>query len=454
MTVRPSRPVVASAPRPWGQLVPLVLATVSSQALLVVLGPTMVAIGSDLEASVGAVGQARAVTAIVAIATAVAIGARISRLGTARLLGAGALLAIVASVTLAASPNLAVFLGAHALVGIAFACLLSAGFAGVTGFAHDCRAWAMGWIAAGNALAWIAVNPLAGLLTEELSWRAAIAIPGVLALVTLQAVGLLSPSAGTGGQLGLGVMLRRRPTRRWCIAELAAYGAWSASLTFSGAFLIDRFGVGEATVGWVLALGPIAFVVASTQSAGIVGRFGGSRVTAASGLTLGMLLLGLHGAVGSLALAAVFLILVGVAAGLRTPASSGLGLALVPDNPGAIMAARTAITQLGYLIGAIVGGAVLTALGWQAFALALLAGMALSAAVVLGVADPSEGATRRGHGTQPAGVDERSGAAAAWTQVGAKPCADGLGRPQKLMTEGNECGGRYAHERSNHAVLN
>lgn len=40
-------------------LAPLVLATMTSQALFVVLAPTMAAIADDLEVSVAAVGQAR-----------------------------------------------------------------------------------------------------------------------------------------------------------------------------------------------------------------------------------------------------------------------------------------------------------------------------------------------------------------------------------------------------------
>ena len=45
----------------------------ASQALLVVLAPTIVAVAADLEASVGAVGQARSITAGTAIAASAAI---------------------------------------------------------------------------------------------------------------------------------------------------------------------------------------------------------------------------------------------------------------------------------------------------------------------------------------------------------------------------------------------
>ena len=81
--------------RPRARVTPLVLATMASQALLVVLGPTIVAIGADLGASVGAVGQARSITAVVAAGASVLLSRRLDAVGVRRVLAAGALLAIV-----------------------------------------------------------------------------------------------------------------------------------------------------------------------------------------------------------------------------------------------------------------------------------------------------------------------------------------------------------------------
>ena len=52
------------------------------------------------------------------------------------------------------------------------------------------------------------------------------------------------------------------------------------------------------------------------------------------------------------------------------------------------MGARTASAQLGYMIGAAAGGAVLAISGFGALGLALCAGLAFSAALVLRVSDP------------------------------------------------------------------
>src|SRR5262245_21958036 len=177
------------------RLAPLMLATMASQALIVVLAPTIVAVGADLGTSVSAAGQARTVSAGAAILASAAIAGRIDAVGISRLLAAGAAVAIAACAAVAAAPNLTAFLLAHVLVGIALACLLSAGFAGVAGFAPERRAWAIGYVAGSNALAWIAVTPLVGVVTESLSWRAAEAVPAALAVGALLASRRVEPSS-------------------------------------------------------------------------------------------------------------------------------------------------------------------------------------------------------------------------------------------------------------------
>lgn len=375
------------------RLAPLVLATMASQALLVVLAPTIVAIGADLGASVGAVGQARSITAGVAIAASAVITARIDALGVSHLLALGAGLAVVGCAAVAASPTLAVFLAAHALVGLSFACLLSAGFAGVAAFAPDRRAWAIGYVAGANALAWIIVNPIVGAVTESISWRAAQAVPAVVALAALLVARTAAPVPGGPGALRLRSLLAEGSARRWIGAELIAYGAWTALLTFIGAFFIARLGAGEAATGWFLAAGAAAYFAASTRSGALTDLVPRRRLVSAAALLMAALVVVQLNVTGSVAIAVAIFCLTGVAAGVRTPASSGLGLEQLPRHPGAMMAARTAATQLGYLLGAVIGGAVIAGPGYATLGIVLAIGMAVSAWLILRVDDPLEATT-------------------------------------------------------------
>lgn len=385
----------AVAVRP--SLAPLVCATMASQALLVILAPTIVAIGDDLGASVGTVGQARSITAAaaVAVAAALALNVRVERIGVPRLLAVGAGLGIGACGAVAVAPTVQVFLAAHVLVGLAFACLLSAGFAGVAAFPKERRPRAMGRVAGANALAWIVVTPAAGALTDTLSWRVAEAVPAAIALLAL-----LTARTATGALAGPelirpAALLSATPARRWIGAEMVAYGAWAALLTFVGAYFLERFGVGESTAGALLAAGAAAYVLASTHSDAVTARIPNRLVVAGSATLMAVLAVLLFHPRASLAPAALVYCLMGLVAGVRTPASSGLGLEQLPEHPAAMMVARTAATQLGYLLGAVVGGAVIAAAGYGAFGFVLAAGLAGSALLVLRVRGPSSGPDTR-----------------------------------------------------------
>lgn len=376
----------------WRRVAPLVLATMTSQALLVVLAPTIAATGREVGASVAAVGQARTVTAAVAIAVSVPITARIGAIGVPRLLRTGSVLSVVAVAVVAVAPGLGWFLGAHVLVGVAFACQLTAGFAGVTAFAAAERAWAVGQVTGANALAWIVVNPLAGGVTDWWSWRLAYAVPGLMGVAALLSARAAVPVAGGPRGFPVRIITGDRSARRWVGSELLAYFAWTGLLTFVGAFFIERFGMRESVVGWLLAAAAAAYMVAATRSAGLVARFARRRLAAAAGVVMALLLLVLLdlGGLGVGAAAVVFCV-VGLTAGVRTPATSGLGLDQLPGRAEAMMAVRTGVTQSGYLLGALVGGVMIAAAGYAALGVVLAVGMVASALLVLGVRDPQAG---------------------------------------------------------------
>jgi predicted MFS family arabinose efflux permease len=91
----------------------------------------------------------------------------------------------------------------------------------------------------------------------------------------------------------------------------------------------------------------------------------------------------------TLVAAALVFCFLGALAGVRTPASSSLGLEQLPAHPGTMMAARTGATQLGYLVGAALGGVVIATSGYAMLSVMLAAGMLLSARLVLRVRDGS-----------------------------------------------------------------
>lgn len=375
------------------RLLPLLLATMTSQAVLVVLVPTIVEVGREFGASVGAVGQARSTLAGAAIVSSLAIAPFIDRLGIRPLLVWGAVLALVGSAGAAFSPSLLTFLSVHALIGVGFACLLSAGFAGVATFAKVDRAWAMGYVVGANALAWILVNPFAGLLTDALSWRVAHAVPAVIALSALVSGRAVPGESATGAsRVGRGLLsvFGEPSARRWIVAELLAFFAWGTYLTFIGAFFIKRYGLGATTVGILLALAAAVFFLGSIRSSSLAGRFPQRELISIAALGTGAFIVLQFNADPALWGSVALFCIAAFCAGVRMPVSGTLGLSQLPGQPGSIMAARTAATQIGYLLGGLVGGTTLVWSGYAALGLVLGGGMLLAAVLVMRVADPLE----------------------------------------------------------------
>lgn len=371
------------------RLLPLVLATMASQALLVVLAPTIVEVGHDFGISVGVVGQARSVLAGAAIATSLGIAPLLDRLGVRPLLFAGALLAIVGSAGAALSSTLPIFLFVHVVTGVGFACLLSAGFAGLASFRGEDRAWATGYVVGANALAWIVVNPLAGALTEVLSWRAAHVVPAVIALSVLAGV-RAAPEGHATATAGAGLrgVLADPSARRWILAEMISFYAWGTYLTFIGAYFVQAYAVGESVTGIVLALGAAAFFVASVRGASLLARLPRPRVVAATMLVMGALIALQFSTDGFVWIGLLTFLLSGAAGGIRSSVASALGLAQLPGRPGTMMAARTAAIQTGYLLGGLIGGATLALGGYTALGIALATGLILCATLVMRVTKP------------------------------------------------------------------
>ena len=373
--------------RPRRMLVPLVLATMASQALLVVLAPTIVAIAADLDAPVATVGQARSVTALVSVAASMALTARADRLPVRTLVRWGSSLAIAACALVGAAASTGAFLAAHVMVGLAFAPLLSGGFAGLAAFPPERRAWATGYVAGANALAWIVVNPVAAALTAAFSWRVALVAPATVALAALATSGAAASVPSGHPATTLWESLRFGPARRWVLSEVAAFAAWTCVLTFGGAFFIEVVGVTQSAVGWVLAAGAAAYLVASSRAGRLAQSVPLRRLVWVSALAMAVVIPLLLGVVRAPAPAVATFCVVAMVAGVRTPASAGLALEQLPEHPAAMASARTAATQSGYLVGAVVGGTLIAGPGYRALGVVLAAIMAASAWLVRRVRD-------------------------------------------------------------------
>jgi predicted MFS family arabinose efflux permease len=152
--------------------------------------------------------------------------------------------------------------------------------------------------------------------------------------------------------------------------------------------------VDEGVVGSLLAVGSVVFLFSSLSTERLVTRLPRRQVIVAAGLGMGALFLPVLGLSPSVGFTLGLFCVLALFAGVRSTGSSALGLLQLPERPGAMMGARTASAQLGYLVGALVGGAVLALTGFGTLGIVLFAGMVLSAVLLSRVSDPQASASR------------------------------------------------------------
>jgi predicted MFS family arabinose efflux permease len=383
--------VTSSATRDIRLLFPLPLATIASQSSMASVPPLFVAISDDFGVSVGSVGMVRSVSAAGAVLMTLLVGGWIHRHGARQVMILGGLLAATGALASGLAPGIEALAAGQLIVGAGIACLLSSGFAGAGEFfAPEARNWAVGWITALQSLAWIVGVPIVGLLAEHVGWRAGFAVPAGFALIAAASAILFAPKLdrdlkAADERTGLFAALADGAARRWTLGELIAFAVWTGEITYIAAFYIETYGLSEAAVGVLLPTGSLAFMVGSTLANRIAGRYSRRSVLALSALGMGAVACVIFNFHPSVAFTAIVGLAIGVCAGLRAANSSTLALDQLPDRPGAMMAARTAAVQVGYLIGAAIGGVAIDAAGYGSLGVIMITGMALSAAVMWGV---------------------------------------------------------------------
>jgi predicted MFS family arabinose efflux permease len=166
---------------------------------------------------------------------------------------------------------------------------------------------------------------------------------------------------------------------RVAAGELLANAAWDSVLTYSGALLLESYAISPTVAALGLgmmatAMLPGTFTARRRAAHATPALLAGlTAFQAAAVLALGVLRLG----------AGVTLALLAAMAfvnGRRSMAASALGMDTAPEDRVAVMSLRAAANQLGYLLGAAVGGLALTLGGFSALGLTLAA---LFAAAVL-----------------------------------------------------------------------
>jgi MFS transporter, DHA1 family, inner membrane transport protein len=338
----------------------LFLAFVASQAGVLVLSPILSDVADDFGVSVAEAGQLRILAAPLAVVAALAAGRLLTRFSPRALLGAGSALLAVGSVASAAAPSFALLALAQVPMWVGISTVLTAGVAAIASWTEPGgRTRVVARAFAGPPTAWILGMPVIGVVAE-VHWRLAfLAFPLPAALLAMLAVaGRPRDVPISAAATSLRGLLRRADARRWALGELLANSAWAGTLVFSGALLTEEYGMSTTATGVALAAVAVAYLVGNQRAGGTPAERS-RRTMLATSIGAAMVVALMWSLTPAVALTLVLFAISGAMVATRTVAGTVYGFTVAGDLGREVGTVRAVTTQLGYLIGALVGGAAL-----------------------------------------------------------------------------------------------
>jgi predicted MFS family arabinose efflux permease len=370
---------VTDSPRATGAT--LLLCLGASQAAILVLSPVLAEVAADLDVSTATAGQLRTVSGLAAGATALWVGLLATRVGVREILGAGLVLLVLGSAASAAAPDFAVLAGAQLLVGMGIGLAYAAGVAAVAEWSRpETRSRVLALALLGPPLAWVVGMPLCGLL-GDVNWRLAwIGVPFTEAVAALLVLARRRSTPPAATRAGMRAVFSAPGVVRWSAGELLAFSGWAGSLVFIGALFVESYGLSIAATGLALGVGALVYIPGNLLFRRWVDDHDRVLLIAlplAAAVTVALL--------GALRPSvwfslACFSALAFIAGG-RTLAGSARGLGLAPELRLGVTGVRAAAIQLGYFVGAALGGAALASGGYVALGLAF-AGLFVGASIM------------------------------------------------------------------------
>ncbi len=338
----------------------LFLAFVASQSGVLVLSPILSDVADDFGISIAAAGQLRILAAPLAVVAALVAGRLLTRFSPRALLGSASVLIAVGSVASAAAPSFTLLALAQIPVWIGISSILTAGVAAMAAWTKpERRTRVVAHAFAGPPTAWIVGMPVIGVVAE-VHWRLAfLALPLPAAVLAGLAV-LARPSDSPIPKEETSVrrLLRKADGRRWALGEQFANAAWAGMLVFSGALLTEHYGMSTTATGVALAAVAVAYLLGNRR-AGHTAPERARRIMLGSSLAGAVTIALTWVFTPAVAVTLILFAASGALVATRTVAGTVYGFSVAGELGREVGTIRAVTTQLGYLIGALVGGAAL-----------------------------------------------------------------------------------------------
>lgn len=318
----------------------------------------------DFGVSVGVAGQLSTAATLVGALAALAAGTLSDFYGRRLFLVAGPVLTGMCTMAFAWAPDLVWALATRAASGLGF--VLPVVMAAVGDwYEGSSRDRAVARVVVFDALAWVAGIPVLSVVAQFGGWRSAafalgavVAALGALAWYTVPN-GVRRRGAGDGFRTSISATLAQHRGRPDLALLLAANGLrntyWIGLVTYVGAMFTLGSSLATWQVGFVLALGAVAYIAGAELGAGRAVSARPRAVVAGACVASGALAI-LLPKMGDLPAAIAVMLVFAACSGTAFSAMSALVLRLAPSSRGFTVALNGATGNLGAALGVAVGG--------------------------------------------------------------------------------------------------
>lgn len=338
------------------------------QPSTLLVGLLLLDIGGTFGLPVGVVGQLRTAASVVGVVSSLLMGALSIRYRHKSLLVGGLLVFIVSSVGCSLSMNFAMMLVFNSLAGLGTAMVAPMTVALVAEHLPlERRSGAIGWVIAGQSLAYLVGAPLIGFLAGYGGWRTpylAFVMPTALIAALLSQWGLASkppPQQSAGGRsslTGFSSILKNRSAVSCLLCFVLTMVGFQAVLLYMASFLRQTFKLTTGVTSLIILGTSMFYTLGSLASGRLVRRLGRKRTVVLVNLLSSVCLVAYMN-LSSFLPVMLFFYVSALFSGAGFAAYQSLIVEQVPEYRGTVMSLTSAANSLGTALGAAIGGAIL-----------------------------------------------------------------------------------------------
>ncbi|RLC66030.1 MAG: hypothetical protein DRH97_07130 [Chloroflexi bacterium] len=365
-----------------------------------ILSLLLIDIAETFKAEIGVMAQIRTTAGLLSLVAALILGVLSMRINHRTLLLTGLGFFVASGIGCSLAQNYTTILATYSLSGIGLAMVGPMALALVGEHVPlDRRTDAVGVITAGGASAFLVGGPVINYVTRFGGWRSAFLLYMLpVALIGLALTWLVIPSnpstskeGDTGSYLdGIRQVVTNRSALACLLAILLSKATWQGVLSYGISFYREWFKIPKGWASLILSGLALGFIFSALLAGRLVKRFGRKRTTYLSFLGVGLLSIVYMNAPAYWLSLAIFMVM-GVISGARRSASISLALEQVPAYRGSMMALNTASNNLGSILGAGIGGAVLLRSGYPLIGVVLgILGVLAALVIRLFASDPTK----------------------------------------------------------------